>query len=151
MAKRENEMEVLKDSFHFNIGNFKCLVISDGTFKVPKVQPQKSLSHNAQPKLILESTCMFVRTEDHKVLIDTGYGIGVESNAGKLFQNLQAEGIQFAEIDIVILSHCHSDHIGGNTDIQGKPAFPNAHYVINKKDLWMILQKTLQIFFHIIE
>ena len=59
-------------------------------------------------------------------------------STGKLLQNLQAEGIEPRDIDTVILTHGHPDHIGGNTDAEGKPAFPNARYVMWKGewDFW---------------
>jgi glyoxylase-like metal-dependent hydrolase (beta-lactamase superfamily II) len=68
------------------------------------------------------------------VLVDTGAG-GLAPTTGRLLQNLKAEGIAPEEIDTVILTHGHPDHIGGNTDAQGKPAFPNARYVM-WKDEW---------------
>jgi glyoxylase-like metal-dependent hydrolase (beta-lactamase superfamily II) len=54
---------------------------------------------------------------------------------GKLLPNLQAEGIEPVDIDTVILTHGHPDHIGGNTDAEGSPAFPNARYVM-WRDEW---------------
>jgi glyoxylase-like metal-dependent hydrolase (beta-lactamase superfamily II) len=48
---------------------------------------------------------------------------------------MQAEGITPGEIDTVILTHGHPDHIGGNTVSDGRPAFPNAWFVI-WKDEW---------------
>jgi len=49
--------------------------------------------------------------------------------------NLEAEGISPEDIDTVILTHGHPDHIGGNIDSEGKPAFPNARYFM-WKDEW---------------
>jgi glyoxylase-like metal-dependent hydrolase (beta-lactamase superfamily II) len=54
---------------------------------------------------------------------------------GKLITNLQAGGIAPEDIDTVVLTHGHPDHIGGNVDNKGKPAFPNARYVM-WKDEW---------------
>jgi glyoxylase-like metal-dependent hydrolase (beta-lactamase superfamily II) len=54
---------------------------------------------------------------------------------GKLIPNLRAEGIPPGDIDTVILTHGHGDHVGGNTTGEGKPAFPNARYVM-WKDEW---------------
>jgi glyoxylase-like metal-dependent hydrolase (beta-lactamase superfamily II) len=58
--------------------------------------------------------------------------------AGKLLENLKAEGIEPKDIDTVILSHGHPDHIGGNTDADGKPIFSNARHVMYKDewDFW---------------
>jgi len=128
-------MKVPKDSFPFKVGNFECLAISDGTFPVPGAQPGQSFGqYEMQPGQIMEVTGLFIRTPEHAVLIDTGWGVGVEPDAGKLLQNLQAAGIQRTEIDTVILSHGHPDHIGGNTDAEGNPAFPNARYIMCRKE-----------------
>jgi len=62
---------------------------------------------------------MVVTTGEHQVLVETGAD-GLGPNAGKLLQNLQAEGIAPEDIDTVIITHGHPDHIGGNTDAEGK-------------------------------
>jgi glyoxylase-like metal-dependent hydrolase (beta-lactamase superfamily II) len=52
---------------------------------------------------------------------------------------LRDAGIQPDQIDTVILSHAHPDHIGGCLNKLGQPAFPNARYVLPRKewDYWM--------------
>jgi glyoxylase-like metal-dependent hydrolase (beta-lactamase superfamily II) len=68
------------------------------------------------------------------VLVDTGAGEHT-AEAGKLIRNLQAGGIAPGDIDWVILTHCHPDHIGGITLKNGQLAFPNARYAM-WKDEW---------------
>jgi len=71
------------------------------------------------------------------VLVDTGAG-GLAPTTGRLLPNLQAEGIAPEDIDTVVLTHGHPDHIGGNTNADGRPAFPNTRYVIwrDEWDFW---------------
>ena len=81
---------------------------------------------------------LLINTGRHMVLVDTGEG-DLEPTTGKLIPNLRAEGTAPGEIDTVILTHAHPDHIGGNIDREGKPAFPNARYVMCKDewDFWI--------------
>ena len=151
-------MTTSNGTFRFETGKLECVAVSDGTltYAPPTFPPpaillfvnaprerleQVLLEHNLQPEQWGEWTspyiCLVVKTGDHLVLVDTGAG-SLAPTTGKLLQNLKAEGIVPEDIDTVILSHGHPDHIGGNTDAQGKPAFPNARYVMWKGewDFW---------------
>jgi glyoxylase-like metal-dependent hydrolase (beta-lactamase superfamily II) len=140
--------------YRFNVGDFECLAVSDGTFtyapplipppaaflftNVPKELLDQTLrNHDIQPKQWMEYatpyTCLMVNTGRHKVLVDTGAD-GLTPNTGRLLLNLQAVGIRTSDIDTVILTHGHDDHIGGNTDAQGKSTFPKARYVMWKEE-----------------
>ncbi len=141
--------------YHFKIGAFECIAVSDGTLtytpptfpppatllfcNAPKERLEQSLrQHNIQPEhwteWISPYICVLVNTGEYLVLIDTGAD-GLGPNTGRLLQNLQADGIAPESIDVVILTHGHPDHIGGNTLDDGKPVFPNARYVM-WKDEW---------------
>jgi len=109
----------------------------------PKEHLEQTLrEHNLQPEQWTEwispYICLMVNTGKHQVLVDTGAG-GLDPNTGKLLQNLQVGGIAPGDIDTVILTHGHPDHIGGNVVSEGKPAFPNARFVIWKEewDFWI--------------
>ncbi len=138
-----------KKSYPFKVGSFECSVISDGDFAIPhhEIFPDVSISrveellrkHNIKPGGVpIEATCLLVKTGQKLVLLDTGFGSDFEPGVGKLIENLKAEGIKPTDIDIIIVSHAHLDHIGGNTDVKGKLVFPNARYIISKDewDFW---------------
>jgi glyoxylase-like metal-dependent hydrolase (beta-lactamase superfamily II) len=128
-------MAVRKGSFYVKVGNFNCIIISDGTFKASGTPPTHLPGqYSLQPGQLIDGQCLCIRKDEHTILIDTGHGAGVQSSTGKLLQNLQAEGIQCSDIETIILTHAHGDHIGGNTDIEGKSVFPNAHYFISEEE-----------------
>ncbi|MFQ6075308.1 MAG: MBL fold metallo-hydrolase [Candidatus Bathyarchaeia archaeon] len=138
------------ERYRFKVGTFECMAVSDGTFTYPNPAPflfanapkerleQKLREHNLQPEQWTEwispYICLVINTGEHRVLVDTGAG-GLGPKTGKLLQNLQAEGIAPRDIDTIIITHGHPDHIGGNTSSEGKPAFPNTRFVI-WKDEW---------------
>jgi glyoxylase-like metal-dependent hydrolase (beta-lactamase superfamily II) len=80
--------------------------------------------------------CVVINTGDHRILIDTGAG-KLGPDTGKLLTSLRAEGISPKEIDTVILTHAHPDHLGGNTR-DGEVVFPNARFMIGRAewDFW---------------
>jgi glyoxylase-like metal-dependent hydrolase (beta-lactamase superfamily II) len=133
------------ETHRFKVGNFECMAVSDGAFTYPLNSffanaPNEALEkvlgeHNIQPGEIKAPwTCLLIKTEKQLVLVDTGGGAGLVPSVGKLLGNLKAEGIEPADIETVILTHGHPDHIGGNTDVEGKPIFPKARYIMWKEE-----------------
>ncbi len=139
----------------FRVGAFECMAVSDGSlaYAPPMFPPPARLLFCNAPKGLLGRTlrehsirsehwmewtspytCLLVNTGEHRVLVDTGAG-GLAPTTGKLRQNLQSEGVWPESIDVVILTHGHPDHIGGNTLHDGSLAFSNARYVL-WKDEW---------------
>ncbi len=133
--------------------DFECVVVSDGTFTYP--QPSKLFFVNAPEERLAHALrrrdidpgrwehhvtvylCLVIDTGEHQVLVDTGAG-DTAPTTGKLIPNLRREGVSPEDVDTVILTHGHPDHIGGNIDTRGRPAFPNARYIMHKEewDFW---------------
>jgi glyoxylase-like metal-dependent hydrolase (beta-lactamase superfamily II) len=140
--------------YPLEIGSFECQVISDGTFaysqpaqlffaNVPQEHLEQALlEHDIDlqqwDEYVSPYPGLAINTGQHQVLVDTGAG-PLAPSTGKLIENLRAAGIAPEDIDVVILTHGHPDHIGGNIDGQGQPAFKNARYVMWKDewDFWI--------------
>jgi glyoxylase-like metal-dependent hydrolase (beta-lactamase superfamily II) len=84
--------------------------------------------------------CLLVRTQDALVLVDTGLGAAqhpLGGKGGQIWAELERVGVTPADVDVVIISHGHLDHIGGLVK-DGEPAFPRARYLIpeGEWDFW---------------
>lgn len=142
------------DIYRFQVGNFHCVAIDDGysvlptsfyAANAPIEQVEFLLRAHGLPgeQITNRSICLVVNTGRNLVLVDTGFGSvilpgSIRPTGGKLQQNLQAAGIRREDIDVVLITHAHPDHIGGVIDDTGKPAFPNARYVMwqTEWDFW---------------
>jgi glyoxylase-like metal-dependent hydrolase (beta-lactamase superfamily II) len=87
-----------------------------------------------------------IRGEDRVIVLDPGVGSLKDRPGLPLFDNvelpflanLEAKGIRAADVDTVVCTHLHVDHVGGNTvKVAGdwRPTFPSAQYLISKVDM----------------
>lgn len=110
--------------FHFDIGEYKCIIFLDGTLVGQDLKSDKGDDLNS----------IFIDSGDFKILIDTGCGDAFQSTAGRLVENLEAEGIRCSNIDKIIFSHGHIDHVGGSCDSKGDAVFPNSRYITSERE-----------------
>lgn len=128
--------------YRFKIGDFEITTIYDGAVSVPKVHPvfgknQKIedvnafLTENHLPtdKMKISFTPVIVNTGTEIVMFDSGYGEEKrEGGAGLTAAALGTAGFSPDQIDVVVLTHLHPDHVSGLMD-GDKTVFPNARYV----------------------
>jgi glyoxylase-like metal-dependent hydrolase (beta-lactamase superfamily II) len=135
--------------FHrFNMGAAEVTVVSDGPLPLgpPKgtftgagdEEIKKMLTDNFLPpdNIVLEQNSPIVNMGDKLVLFDTGMGTSKAfgPSTGRQQKSMAEAGIKPEDIDAVVFSHAHIDHIGGVVDDAGKVLFPNAQFYIAQSD-----------------
>ena len=142
------------------VGRFEVHQLTDGTFRldggamfgvVPKTLWCRSNPADDKNRIPLALGCLLIRTPaGRNVLVDTGLSSKYDRNPkfreiycverpSTLRDSLKALGLAPEDVRLVINTHLHFDHAGGDTefDADGRPApqFPRAKYVI-QKDEW---------------
>jgi glyoxylase-like metal-dependent hydrolase (beta-lactamase superfamily II) len=129
--------------YRFKIGDFQATVISDGYGPIP-VGPIFAMNASEaelapvlkanfmEPVIQATNNPLVVDTGRERILVDTGFGEKIGPPFGSfpgLEENLRRAGITLDSIDLVVISHCHLDHIGGLVTKSGTLAFPKAQFV----------------------
>lgn len=138
-------------AFHrFTLGGFEVTTIRDGAIQLDgphpifgQDQPAEAVEayaaeNNLPPKRMeISFAPIVVNTGASLLVFDTGNGAGRRPNAGKLKDVIVTAGYTPEQVDVVVISHFHPDHIGGLME-EGKPLFPNARYAANaaEYDFW---------------
>jgi glyoxylase-like metal-dependent hydrolase (beta-lactamase superfamily II) len=134
--------------YRMMLGDFEVTALSDGTVDLPvdklltnikPAQVEKALSR-AFLKAPVESSvnAYLINTGSQLVLVDTGAGNLYGPTLGKLMANLKAAGYQPEQVDAVLITHLHPDHLGGLMAGDSR-AFPNAtvHLAKAEADFWL--------------
>ncbi len=136
--------------YRFRLGAFEVTILSDGSYELPTSllaanQPRDKvlglLESNRLPTATRTShvNIPLINTGTELILVDVGGGPNWQATAGRLTDNLVASGYKPEDVDKVVLTHGHPDHIWGLIDeFDGSPRFPNATYYIadTEWDFW---------------
>jgi glyoxylase-like metal-dependent hydrolase (beta-lactamase superfamily II) len=148
------------------LGEIEITIVSGGPFRldgggmfgiVPKALWERTNPADERNRIQLDTNCALLRvggraegpplgrSASRRILIDTGNGTKLSERDREIFAidpsvtlvgSLAAAGVTPEEIDVVLLTHLHLDHVGGGTyrDADGtiRPTFPRARYVIQR-------------------
>ena len=132
------------------LGNFEVTALLDGALTVnpelitgyDEATAAKTLSHQHLPAApdgpVIPVTGYLVNTGDKLIAIDSGTTDNFVDTLGNYHTSLANAGVSVDQIDHVIATHLHLDHIGGLTDGKGNAMFPNADIITNQVewDFW---------------
>jgi glyoxylase-like metal-dependent hydrolase (beta-lactamase superfamily II) len=139
-----------------HIGEMEIRYLDGGTFRldggamfgvVPKVFWEKKSSPDERNRILMRANSLLVHAHGKTIVIETGNGtkwdaknrgIYAIQDGDPLIESLARQGVQPKDVDLVINTHLHFDHAGGNTRFENGravPAFPRARYVVQRAEL----------------
>ena len=137
----------------FAVGDARVTVLHDGTIAldggamfgvVPRVVWEKRDPPDERNRVTLGLNVALIESGGKRVLVDTGMGERWSEKEVRMYRidrsttllgGLRARGLGPEDIDVVVNTHLHFDHAGGNTRVEGGrvvPAFPRARYVAQR-------------------
>jgi glyoxylase-like metal-dependent hydrolase (beta-lactamase superfamily II) len=118
---------------------------------VPKPLWERRIPPDARNRIPLAMRCLLIEAPQALVLVDTGlgnkedqkfmdiYGVSNRGAPTRLEDAIRHAGFDPGDVDIVLNTHLHFDHAGGDTvrseDGEVRPAFPSATYVVQKREI----------------
>ncbi|MGB7831460.1 MAG: MBL fold metallo-hydrolase [Xanthobacteraceae bacterium] len=140
--------------YRYRVGDYEMTAINDGVWlrtiddkfvsNVPYQDVQKALADSFQPvdKLPIPFTSLVVNTGSKLVLIDAGTGgqlTQLAPQSGTWDANFAAAGFDPKNVDTILISHFHQDHINGLKSKDGALRFPNAEIRVSSPEwaFWM--------------
>lgn len=132
--------------YHQQIGTLQVTALFDGTVALGRQEltgidagaVTRLLDHRYVPEdgkgLQTAVNAYLVQQGNHLTLVDTGTATCFGPGLGQVLGNLRAAGYDPAEVDDVLLTHAHPDHLCGLLDVQDKVAYPNATVWLSAAD-----------------
>ncbi|MET0550669.1 MAG: MBL fold metallo-hydrolase [Xanthomonas sp.] len=128
------------------IGRLRVTALFDGTVALPRTQlaniPPEAIARLLDHRYVPENdkglqtavNAYLIQDGTHLTLVDTGTATCFGPGLGQVLANLRAAGYAPAQVDDVLLTHAHPDHLCGLLDAQGQPAYPNATVWLSAAD-----------------
>lgn len=133
-------------SFSFQVGDIECAVLLDGARLIgaegvmgrfPEVSEAECRRAYEEIGLSLDEAAdsfniLLARIGGETVLVDAGQA--GRPYGGLLPESLRLAGVAPESVTLVIITHCHGDHVQGLLTPENEPLFPNASYVMSKEE-----------------
>lgn len=133
------------------LGAMEVIALHDGALRRPLGEEFVTNAPLEQVKALLASqglptdyvdipfTPFVIVAGGRRILMDTGFADNGPPSAGKLVANMAAAGLKPEDIDTIILSHYHGDHINGIRNKAGQLVFPKAKIMVPAPEhaFWM--------------
>ena len=131
--------------YRFQVGDIAATVISDGVIggpprvyagDAPEAELTDVLRRAFLPTdfMTLNLNTLLLEIGGRRVLLEAGAGGTMGPNGGRVFDHLGAIGLSADDIDVVVISHTHPDHVGNLRAADGGRAFPRATIMAPRAD-----------------
>jgi glyoxylase-like metal-dependent hydrolase (beta-lactamase superfamily II) len=139
------------------VGSVEIMMLSDGMLEfdlcnffptIPADDWRQYESHlTGEHKVRFNLGSYLIRSDGRTILVDTGLGPrpadAPDVPWGQLMQDFKANGVRPEDVDMVVMTHLHRDHVGWNLRAEGQkfvPTFPRARYWMSAKD-WEVCHR----------
>jgi glyoxylase-like metal-dependent hydrolase (beta-lactamase superfamily II) len=132
--------------YRYKVGDIMVTVVSDGKNVFPLTDAfipnakrddiNAALDKAFMPRdmVTIWFAPLVIQSGGKLIVIDTGTGPVAKVNSkganGLFLENMTAAGFDSKKVDMVVISHFHTDHVNGLLTADGKPAFPNAEVLV---------------------
>src|SRR5258708_20821216 len=141
--------------YRYKVADIQVTAVSDGRSTLPLEDSCVTNAKKEEVNAVLEKAFLprdiftiyyaplVINTGGKLVVIDTGNGAAGNANSkganGQFAANMAASGLDAKAVDMVVISHFHTDHVNGLLAADGTPAFPNAEVLVPATEwkFWM--------------
>lgn len=125
------------------VGDIEVICVNDGTLSsdinaVRGVSTEECSQLFAESHFPAEPRCttnvFIIRSQGRTALVDTGGGPHLDATAGKLFENAAAAGVKVEDIDTILFTHIHPDHVSGLLDAEDGKVFPDVKVKMSRSE-----------------